>query len=53
MVIEMLFIIMESWKNLKSSTIVTKLSKLLCMIKMENYGTLTSVWTRWIYGNGN
>lgn len=40
MVIEMLFIILESWKNLKSSTIAVRLSKPSYII---SYGTLTSM----------
>lgn len=28
-----------------------RLSKLQCIIKMENYGTLASVGTKWIHGN--
>lgn len=28
-----------------------RLSKLPCIIKMENYGTLASVGTKWIHGN--
>lgn len=49
MVIETIFIILGSWKNLKNSTIALRLNKLEYIIKLENYGTLT----RWIHRNIN
>lgn len=40
MVIETIFIILGSWKNLKNSIIALRLNKLKYITKLENYTTL-------------